>query len=176
MLALKSGLLLFVFTSEMPFFGTWKRALLLVYGYNILQFSPFCCTNTFLQLLPRCWNTPFCVSVFCQKLSIFLLAFYRYFRGNFDSVSFLRPCWQPSMCRYLGRFFSKGQCNHSACPFQFKKKIIWLLWQGDLDWRAKCESVPWAVFSAKVSVTGLCRFCFDQSTRVQGSEWGGVAQ
>ena len=42
--------------------------------------------------------TFFCVGIYIGNLPearYFLLAFYRYFRVNSDSVRFLRPCWQP---------------------------------------------------------------------------------
>jgi len=46
----------------------------------LLKFT-FLCIGIFIGILP--------------ETRYFLLAFYRYFRENWDSVIFLRPWWQP---------------------------------------------------------------------------------
>jgi len=66
---------------------------------NILQFSPSCCTNVFFTAPAVLLKFTFlCIGIFIGILPetrYFLLAFYRYFRENLNSVIFLRPWWQP---------------------------------------------------------------------------------
>ena len=83
--------------------------------FNLLLFSPSCSTNMFfLQLLQYCWNSPFFIGILPETQS-FLLAFYRYFRENLDSVIFLRPRWQPwirILCELCVQFLN------SLCAFR----------------------------------------------------------
>jgi len=66
---------------------------------NILLFSPSCCTNVFFTAPAVLLKFTFlCIGIFIGILPetrYFLLAFYRYFRENLDSVTFLGPWWQP---------------------------------------------------------------------------------
>ena len=72
------------------------------------------------------------IHLFCVGISIgnlpetryFLLAFYRYFRENSDSVIFLRPWWQPCMI-LLGRWWSKEKVKRWKMNVWIRFEFLW---------------------------------------------------